>query len=79
MGFGKWEWRWRKRLFAWKEEHVVECCAILKNYFLQVNINDSWKWLLDPFEGYSIKCVYHFLTKEDQEVLPVIWTNLLPL
>jgi len=33
-------WVWRRRLFAWKEESVVECAAILHNIVLQDNISD---------------------------------------
>ncbi|MCI16054.1 YIPF1-like protein, partial [Trifolium medium] len=76
-------WRWRRPLFAWEEDLVVECCATLENNFLQVNITDSWKWQLDPYQGYSVKEAYHLLSKENQvrelEQHEVIWNSFIPL
>ncbi|GAU15581.1 hypothetical protein TSUD_108390 [Trifolium subterraneum] len=40
------------------------------NIKIEVNINGSWKWQLDSFEGYSAKGVYQLLTKEGQGVMP---------
>jgi hypothetical protein len=31
--------RWRRWLFAWEEELVVECSFVFMNYFLQENVN----------------------------------------
>jgi len=31
-------WKWRRRLFAWEEEKVRECCDILTNIVLQLII-----------------------------------------
>jgi hypothetical protein len=52
-------------LFNWEEELVVvECYTVLENYFLHVNnIN---------FFGYSVKEVYHLLSKEDQSKRVVV-------
>jgi len=33
-------WKWRRRLFAWEEEKVQECCDILTNIVLQPNHSD---------------------------------------
>jgi hypothetical protein len=33
--------RWCRRFFIYEEEQVVKCYAVLENYFLQVNSNDS--------------------------------------
>jgi len=35
-------WKWRRRLLAWEEEKVRECCEILINIALQRNISDMW-------------------------------------
>jgi len=35
-------WKWRRRLFAWEEEKVRECCDILTNIVLQPNHYDRW-------------------------------------
>jgi len=35
-------WKWWRRLLAWEEEHVGECCAFLFNMFLQDDVEDIW-------------------------------------
>lgn len=29
-------WRWRRRLFAWEEEQLVDCARLLDNIFCRV-------------------------------------------
>jgi len=41
-------WVWRRRLYAWEEESVRECVALLCNIDLQDTVHDSWRWTLDP-------------------------------
>jgi hypothetical protein len=41
-GAGGSGWSWRRGLFAWEEELSLECCAILDNVLLQVNVPDKW-------------------------------------
>ena len=48
-------WVWRRRLFAWEEESVRECAALLSNIVVQDTVHDSWRWMLDPAQGYSVK------------------------
>jgi hypothetical protein len=43
--------RWRRWLFAWKEEHLVDCASILDNIFLKDNITDIYIWKYDHVEG----------------------------
>ena len=62
-------WGWRRRMLAWEEESVRECSALLNNVILQDNIQDSWKWLLDPLHGYSVRGTYRFLTSGDDLVV----------
>jgi len=33
-------WKWRRRLLAWEEDQVTECCVILSNIVLQPNTSD---------------------------------------
>jgi len=49
------DWVWRIRLLAWEEDSVQECTLLLHNIVLQENIQDIWKWLLDPVQGYSVR------------------------
>lgn len=55
-------WEWRRHLFLWEEEYVRECYVLLHNIVLQDTANDSWRWLLDPVNGYSVKVFYHYIT-----------------
>jgi len=41
---------------------VRECAALLCNIVLQSNVHDSWRWLLDPVHGYSMKSSYCDIT-----------------
>lgn len=59
-------WVWKRRLLAWEEECVRECSVLLSNVVLQDHIQDSWRWLLDPIQGYSIRGTYQFLTSSDE-------------
>jgi len=61
-------WRWRRRLFAWEEELVVDCCSLLENIVLQESIVNTWSWKLDPTQGYSVKGVYNMSMHDDQQV-----------
>jgi len=35
-------WKWRGRLWAWEEEQLVECCALLHSIFLLDDVKDMW-------------------------------------
>jgi len=75
-------WRWRRRLLAWEEESLRECSGLLVNVVLQDNIQDSWRWLLDPTYGYSVLGTYRYLTTF-AEPMPVgaynnVWHKLVP-
>jgi len=55
-------WEWRRRLLAWEEESVRECSALFRNIVLQENAHDTWRWLLHPSHGYTVRESYRFLT-----------------
>ncbi|GAU10380.1 hypothetical protein TSUD_422790, partial [Trifolium subterraneum] len=61
-------WKWRRRLYAWEEELVVECVARLANVVLQVGARDRWVWRLDSSQCYSVKSAYSFLTASDVNI-----------
>jgi len=73
---------WRRRLLAWEEEGVRECSALLHNTILQDNVNDVWRWSLDPIHAYSVREAYHFLTTygepENGNLVDNIWHKYIP-
>jgi len=70
-------WVWRRRLFAWEEERVRECIALLHDYVLH-----TWKLLLDPIHGYLVRGAYRFLTTNDapaaRNVMNDLWYKNIP-
>jgi len=67
-GVGGGAWVWMRRLFAWEEECVMECCALLHDIVLQDHTIDMWRWLLDPVHGYPVKGAYHVLTSVEESL-----------
>jgi len=70
---------WRRRLLAWEEESERECLLLLHNIVLQEHIEDTWRWLLDPTHGYSVRGAYSFLTTSaelvDRSQVVDVWHN----
>ena len=54
-----------------------ECSAILSNVVLQDSASDSWRWLLDPAHGYTVREAYRFLTNDgnfvDRSLVDDVW------
>jgi hypothetical protein len=75
-------WGWRRRLLAWEEESVRECSLLLSNVILQENIQDHWRWLLDPIHGYSVSGTYRYLTSAAEPMVTSdyndVWHKLVP-
>ncbi|XP_024626608.1 uncharacterized protein [Medicago truncatula] len=67
---------------AWEEDSVRECSALLNNVILQKNIQDYWRWLLDPIQGYSVRETYRFLTFAAEPTIASdcndVWNKLVP-
>ena len=42
-GIGGEAWMWRRRLWAWEEELLEECCHLLKDVVLQTAVSDRWQ------------------------------------
>jgi len=40
----------------------MECSSLLCNVVLQDASLDRWWWILDPFNGYTVKGAYQYLT-----------------
>ncbi|AES69544.1 hypothetical protein MTR_3g031290 [Medicago truncatula] len=76
-------WRWGRRLWAWEEEELEECRALLTDVSLQVSVSDRWVWLPDPVEGYTVRGSYHLLTSNDallrDPTTSLIWHTQAPL
>jgi len=77
-------WKWRRRLFAWEEEKVRECCDILTNIVLQPNHSDRWIWHLHASSNYNVISAYnHLLTPTSNNLSAIhmseIWNKEVPL
>lgn len=75
-------WEWRRRLLAWEEESVEECFVMLHGIVLQVTTHDTWRWLLDPIHGYSVRRAYHLITTTgttvDRNLVDDVWHRCIP-
>jgi len=75
-------WVWRRRLLAWEEESVRGRSILLYNVVLHDQTHDTWKWLLDPIHGYSMRDAYRFFTTTGVVVVRNltgdIWHNNIP-
>jgi len=40
----------------------MECSDVLHNIVFQVDVIDTWRWLLDPVHDYSVRESYCFIT-----------------
>ncbi|GAU16787.1 hypothetical protein TSUD_200300 [Trifolium subterraneum] len=76
------EWRWRRRLFAWKEQLWGDCCTIVANVVLQVDSSYVWESIPDHDTGYSVGGAYHLLTRGYPSVTShqsdLVWNKLVP-
>jgi len=76
-------WVWRRRLMAWEEESVRECSILLSNVVLQENIQDHWRWVLDPIHGYSVSGTYRYLSSTAEPMATSasndVWHKLVPV
>ncbi|GAU50622.1 hypothetical protein TSUD_410230 [Trifolium subterraneum] len=76
-------WEWRRQLWAWEEEMLRECQALLLNLSLQAQSSDRWQWQPDPVEGYTARGTYKLLTSQDAATMDdadkLIWHSQVPL
>jgi len=75
-------WGWRRRLLAWEEESVRECSMLLHNFVMQDTIHDTWRWQLDPINGYTVRGFYQFITSTgdlvDRSQVIDVWHKHVP-
>jgi hypothetical protein len=76
MGEGGEAWKWWRRLFAWEEEMVGECRAILRDVILHVNSPGEWKWLPNQGDGYTVRGAYQLLTHQEDHHLDTVLDNV---
>ncbi|GAU50935.1 hypothetical protein TSUD_411320 [Trifolium subterraneum] len=76
-------WLWQRQLWAWEEEMVEECRALLADVELKDNITYYWVWRPDPSAGYSVRGAYDLLTSRGAQVVTattdLIWHKQVPL
>ncbi|MCH81957.1 kinesin-like protein [Trifolium medium] len=70
-------------LWAWEEEMLGECQALLHDFFLQAQSPDLWQWRPDPARGYSVRGAYQLLIFHPSDPLDavedLIWHKQVPL
>ena len=83
LGGGEKGVRVERRLLAWEEESLRECSDMFHNIVLPVDVTDSWRWLLDPVHGYSVRDPYRFLTNSgdqvDRSLVDDVWHRNIPV
>ena len=64
-------------MWAWEEELLEECRALLFDIYLLPNVSDIWEWTPDPTEGYSVRGAYDLITNGDDSQmdtpLELVW------
>jgi hypothetical protein len=55
---------WRRQLWAWEDEMLVECQKLLLNLLLHAPSPYMWQWQIDPDRGYSVRGAYQLLTSQ---------------
>jgi len=70
-------WKWQRRLLAWEEEKVRECCDVLTNIVLQLNHSDRWIWHLHSSSIYNVTSAYnHLLTSTSNNLAATQMTEI---
>jgi len=74
---------WRRRLWVWEEDMLVECRNFINGFVLQSDIPNRWQWDPDIVDGYTVRGVYQILATQtlpsDDGVLDLVWHKQVPL
>jgi len=61
---------------------VKECVALFANIVLQENTNDTWRWLLDTSNVYTVSSAYSYITISgdpvDTSLVDDVWHKQIP-
>ncbi|XP_020220498.1 uncharacterized protein LOC109803368 [Cajanus cajan] len=81
-GGSKWRWSWRRPLFAWEEEKLVELANRLASVVLTEAHPDEWRWLAERSGKYSVASAYKILAKSNHVQVDTfydtIWAKGIP-
>jgi hypothetical protein len=59
-GRRRWSLLWRRELYLWEEEWVIQLLGPLENVLLTHDV-DRWSWKLNEEEGFSVKSAFDSL------------------
>ena len=62
---GEWSFNWRRHLFVWENNLLLELLADLEG-FVCTNEEDRWRWILEEDGNFSVKSMY--LKLEGREI-----------
>jgi hypothetical protein len=86
---GRWHWdlSWRRNRFEWEEEQFRNLCDVISSFF-PGTVDDSWTWLGDGVQGFTVKGAYLLLessvvhsrqvTQVEEVVFKRLWKGLSP-
>ena len=70
-------------MWAWEEDLLEECRALLFDVLLVPNVSDRWEWLPDIVDGYSVRGAYDLVlncdTTQLDTSLELVWHKQVPL
>jgi hypothetical protein len=61
-----WSFIWRRRLFQWEEDLVMQLFVLLDPVLLNFEV-DRWCWKINPVDGFSVKSAFDFLVDLESE------------
>ncbi|MCI17694.1 F-box family protein, partial [Trifolium medium] len=59
----RWNLHWRRALFQWEEDSVLELVESLENVSFSLE-EDKWRWSLNPDGCFSVKSAFDALSRE---------------
>ncbi|GLU18032.1 hypothetical protein SLE2022_343540 [Rubroshorea leprosula] len=82
---GSWEWKltWRRNLFEWEAEEVVDLERMIEGVKVNPGWPDKWEWIHDKEGHYSSKSAYHILAPDHSgtcghSIFKRVWNPSLP-
>ncbi|GKU89448.1 hypothetical protein SLEP1_g3583 [Rubroshorea leprosula] len=82
---GSWKWKlsWRRNLFEWEDEEVVDLERMIEGTKITQGRPDKWEWIHDKERQYSSKSAYHILATDQSgpngsTIFKRTWNTTLP-